>query len=55
MNKGDMIIINLKGGADSKKFTVEFNNSLASIYIDPTEVYYFTENSVVVDKYTTLV
>ena len=45
--------INLKGGADSKKFTVEYNNSLASNYIDPTKVYYFTENTLVVDKYTT--
>ena len=50
---GDMLIINLKGGADSKKFTVEYNNSLASNYIDPTKVYYFTENTLVVDKYTT--
>ena len=50
---GDELIINLKGGADSKKFTVEYNNSLASNYIDPTKVYYFTESTLVVDKYTT--
>lgn len=50
--EGDLIIINLKGGADSKKFTVEYNNAFASNYIDPTQLYYFTEYSLVVDKYT---
>ncbi|MBO6107958.1 MAG: hypothetical protein J6P16_00970, partial [Eubacterium sp.] len=53
--EGDQIIINLKGGADSKKFTVEYNNAFASNYIDPTKVYYFSEYTLVVDKETTLV
>ena len=53
--EGDQIIINLKGGADSKKFTIELNNAFCANFADPTKLYYLAENSVVVDKLAPIV
>ena len=48
--EGDQLVINLKGGADSKKFTIEFTNSLFA-YVNESENFcYLAEKTVVVDK-----
>lgn len=50
--EGDHIIINLKGGADSKKFTVEMTNAFMANFGNPTSVYNLLTKTLVVDNYT---
>ena len=51
-DEGDQVIILLKGGADSKSFTVELNNAFMANFGDPTAVYDLTAKTIVVDKLT---
>ena len=51
--EGDSVVLNLKGGADSKKFTVEVKSSLFTAIIDPTKVFYLAEKTVTVDNLIT--
>ena len=50
--EGDQMVINLKGGADSKKFTIEMTNAFMANFGDPTKVYNILTKTVVVDNYT---
>ncbi len=48
--EGDQLVVNLKGGADSKFFTVEMTTAFLANYMDPTKVYDLTTKTVEVNK-----
>ncbi|MBR6228769.1 MAG: hypothetical protein IKQ97_03450 [Eubacterium sp.] len=49
--EGDQLIIDVEGGKDSKKFTVEFTSIFLPMFTNGG-VYYLADSSVVVDNYT---